>query len=152
MAAWLLLLGLRKKHVAQLNSAWRFNFSQMLLIGLSFIAMVTIIGAIQQGLLGLPEMQIVGNRSNAWTLNWFQDRSNGFLAEAWALSVPMYIYRLLMLFWALWLALALLKWVQWGWTCFSTQGLWRKLPPRQPRKKVIKEDKGTTNHPQSPPQ
>ncbi|OQY25487.1 MAG: hypothetical protein B6I37_00870 [Desulfobacteraceae bacterium 4572_35.2] len=152
VAAWLLLLGLRKKHVAQLNSAWRFNFSQMLLIALSFITMITIIGAIQQGLLGLPEMQIVGNRSSAWSLNWFQDRSNGFLAEAWALSVPMYIYRLSMLFWALWLALALLKWVQWGWTCFSTQGLWRKLPPRLPRKKVVKRDKGATDRPQPPPQ
>lgn len=149
VAAWLLLLGLRKKHVEQLNSAWRFNFSQMLLIVLSFTTMLTIIGAIQQGLLGLPEMQIVGNHSSAWALNWFQDRSSGFLAEAWALSVPMYIYRLLMLFWALWLALALLKWVQWGWTCFSTQGLWRKLPPRLPRKKAVKEEKETTAPPQS---
>lgn len=152
VAAWLILLGLRKKHAAQLNSPWRFNLSQMVLIGLSIIAMITVIGAIQQGLLGRPEMQIVGNRSSAWALNWFQDRSSGFLPQAWALSVPMYIYRLLMLFWALWLALALLKWVQWGWMCFSTQGLWRKLPPRLPQKKVMKEENVTTDQPQPPPQ
>jgi len=147
VAAWLLLLGLRQKHVDQLNSLWQFNFSQIVLITLSFVAMVTIVGAIQQGLLGQPDMQIVGNRSSAWSLNWFQDRSNGFLAEAWALSVPMYIYRLFMLLWALWLAIALLKWVQWGWSCFSTQELWRQLPPRTPRNKVMKAKQEKVNQP-----
>lgn len=150
VAAWLLLLGLRQKYVEQLTSPLRFNLSQIILVLLSFITMVTIVGAIQQGLLGQPEMQIVGNQSSAWLLNWFQDRSNGFLAEAWALSVPMYIYRLFMLLWALWLAIALLKWVQWGWSCFSTAGLWRKLPPRQPRKRTAKVEQVKKDQPQTP--
>jgi len=29
-----------------------------------------------------------------------------------------------MLAWSLWLALALLRWLKWGWTCFTTSGLW----------------------------
>ncbi len=135
VAAWLILLVLRKQYVAKLDSPWRFNFAQLTLVALSAIAMLTIVIAIQQGLLGLPEMQVVGNHSSAWNLHWYQDRSSGFIAEAWALTVPMYIYRLLMLLWALWLALALLKWLQWGWDCFSSDGLWRKLPPRQRRER-----------------
>lgn len=133
VAAWLIILGLRQKWGERLDSSWSFNITQITLIALTIVAMLTIIGAIQQGLLGLPEMQVAGNDSTAWNLHWYQDRTSGFLPEAWVLSVPMYIYRLLMLLWALWLALALLKWLQWGWTCFSSHGLWRKPPPRAPR-------------------
>jgi hypothetical protein len=35
------------------------------------------------------------------------------------------VYRLGMLLWALWLASALLGWLNWGWGCFSEGGLWR---------------------------
>jgi hypothetical protein len=42
----------------------------------------------------------------------------------------------IMLAWALWLALALLKWLSWGWSCFSDGGTWRKKvqPPEQQAK------------------
>ena len=35
--------------------------------------------------------------------------------------------RIAMLAWAVWLALALLKWLKWGWECFTNGGLWRDL-------------------------
>jgi hypothetical protein len=35
-------------------------------------------------------------------------------------------YRILMLLWSLWLAVSLLNWLKWGWTCFSGDGLWKK--------------------------
>jgi hypothetical protein len=31
-----------------------------------------------------------------------------------------------MLAWALWLAVSLLNWLKWGWSCFSSNGLWNK--------------------------
>jgi hypothetical protein len=37
------------------------------------------------------------------------------------------VYRILMLLWALWLAHSLLKWLRWGWGCFSEGGLWRRI-------------------------
>jgi hypothetical protein len=40
-----------------------------------------------------------------------------------------------MLFWSLWLALYLLKWLKWGWQCYAAGGIWKKLPRR---KKKIK--------------
>ncbi|MDY0189528.1 MAG: hypothetical protein RBR22_02235 [Desulfuromonas sp.] len=135
VAAWLILLGLRPQWAQQQRSALGFNMLQLTLIVLSIVALTTILAAIQQGLLGLPEMQIAGNHSSPWRLNWYQDRCSGFLPEAWVVSVPMYIYRLFMLLWALWLALALMKWLHWGWSCFSTHGVWRKLPPRQKHQK-----------------
>jgi len=77
-------------------------------------------------LLGSPDMQIIGNQSSAFDLNWYQDRSSPTLPIATLVSVPLIAYRLLMLVWSLWLAVALLNWLKWGWECFSTNGLWRK--------------------------
>jgi hypothetical protein len=31
-----------------------------------------------------------------------------------------------MLAWSLWLALALLSWLKWGWSCFASGDLWKK--------------------------
>ncbi|MBN2645535.1 MAG: hypothetical protein JXR59_08705 [Desulfuromonadaceae bacterium] len=128
---WLVLLGYRQQQPPQRPGL--FNLGQIVLVLLTLAALATLISAIQQGLLGLPEMQIAGNHSSAWHLNWYQDRSSGPLAQGWAITVPMLVYRVLMLLWALWLAMALLRWLQWGWSCFSHSGLWRSLP-RRPRK------------------
>jgi hypothetical protein len=43
------------------------------------------------------------------------------------LSVPLFVYRSLMLLWALWLAWSLLKWLRWAWQCFSMGGLWHPI-------------------------
>jgi hypothetical protein len=81
--------------------------------------------AIQQGLLGQPEMQIAGNGSHAGYLRWYQDRAAARLPQPWLLSVPLFVYRLAMLAWALWLALSLVRWLRWAWACFSEGELWR---------------------------
>jgi hypothetical protein len=85
--------------------------------------------AIQQGLLGAPEMQIAGNSSWARELRWYQDRTGELLPIPWVLSVPLLVYRLAMLAWALWLALALLRWLRWAWESFTTGGGWRRRSP-----------------------
>jgi hypothetical protein len=46
-------------------------------------------------------------------------------ASAW--SVPLWIYKALILAWALWLSFALLRWLPWVWRCFSSQGYWRQF-------------------------
>ena len=45
------------------------------------------------------------------------------------ISVPLLVYRVAMLLWALWIAFALLRWLRWGFRAFIQGGLWRK-PPR----------------------
>ncbi len=67
-----------------------------------------------------------GNGSTRDLLRWYQDRSAAELPGAWALSVPLLVYRLAMLAWALWLAHALLGWLRFGWESFGTGGLWRR--------------------------
>ncbi|MCC4265291.1 hypothetical protein LL240_12630 [Oceanimonas baumannii] len=123
---WLLALGLRQRWQHQQAGAW-FNLAQVGLVLLTLVALSYLFSAIQQGLLGLPHMQIAGNGSYGNQLNWYQDRTDGALPVAWVLSVPLLLYRLLMLVWALWLAFALLGWLRWGWQCFTRDGLWRPL-------------------------
>jgi len=41
--------------------------------------------------------------------------------------VPLMVYRLAMLAWALWIAWAILWWFRWGWACFSEGGRWRPV-------------------------
>jgi hypothetical protein len=86
--------------------------------------------AVAEGLLGQPAMQISGNGSIATHLVWYQDRSADTLPQPWVISVPLWVYRILMLAWALWLANSLLNWLRWGWGCFTADGLWRKSSRR----------------------
>ena len=104
-----------------------FDLLQILLAFWTLLAMVVLFWAVQQGLLGTPEMQIAGNSSYNSELHWYADRAGGLLPRPWILSVPLLVYRLAMLAWALWLALALLRWLRWGWESFTEGGGWRRL-------------------------
>ncbi|MGH8584249.1 MAG: hypothetical protein ACREWG_16050 [Gammaproteobacteria bacterium] len=126
VVGWLLALGARA-HVPAHWGKTRFNTMQLGLGLLTVVAIIVLFTAIHEGLLGWPEMQIAGNGSSAYALNWYQDRNPAELPRAWVVSVPLWVYRLLMLTWALWLAFALLRWLRWGWDCYSAQGLWKPL-------------------------
>jgi hypothetical protein len=119
-------LGWRERLVVADKPAWQFNLIQVGLGILTMVALYALISAIEQGLLGSPEMHIAGNGSNASQLLWYQDRTDKVLPQVWVFSLPLYVYQIAMLLWALWLSLALLQWLKWGWQCFSSHGLWRK--------------------------
>ncbi len=127
IVGWFFALGLRKKFSDEYSSNSFFNVGQVILLLWTFAALIGLFWAVKNGLLGIPEMQIVGNGSQAFNLNWYQDRTSDALPVAWVISVPLLAYRLLMLAWALWLAYALLQWMRWAWECYSDRGYWRKL-------------------------
>jgi hypothetical protein len=124
VVAWFFALSWRRDRGTRLG-ALGFDAAQLALALATAVALAVLFEAIRHGLLGTPEMQIAGNGSTAYDLRWYQDRSDGKLPAATLLSVPLGVYRLAMLFWALWLARALLRWLRWGWDCFAQGGLWR---------------------------
>jgi hypothetical protein len=126
VVGWLLALGLRERRLMP-DRAFYFNFSQLFLIALSLVALVGLYLSIKEGLLGIPHMQIHGNGSSSFLLRWTQDRIDATMPLPWVFSLPIWVFRVLMLFWALWLAFSLLKWLRWGWHCFSEGGVWRKM-------------------------
>lgn len=134
VVGWLLAMQYRPQ-LQHVESRWVFNTSQVLLVLLTLVALGSLLVTLQQGLLGWPDMQIRGNQSNAWELRWYQDRAEALLPQPWVISVPLMIYRVLMLLWALWLAFSLINWLRQGWENFTIGGLWR---PRNP--KVLKNN------------
>jgi hypothetical protein len=131
VVGWLFALGLRARHTPERDS-W-FNLAQVGLALLSLCSILLLFAAVHQGLLGSPDMQISGNQSTANSLNWYQDHSGPLLPTAMVISVPLMLYRILMLGWALWMALSLLNWLRWGWDCFSSNGIWRHAQPTLPK-------------------
>ncbi len=125
IVGWLLVLGLRKKYFQ--DHWFKFNFVQILIVCLTIAALSGLYMAIKNGLLGIPDMQVCGNNSNSFNLHWTQDRIDAFMPSTWAISLPLMAYHILMLIWSLWLAFSLLKWLRWGWDCFSESGLWKKV-------------------------
>jgi hypothetical protein len=140
---WLLVLGLRERH-AMPGGWFAFDLVQIGLVFWSVAALVALFAAVKAGLVGQPDMQIEGNASDFMTLHWTQDHIEAGMPQPWVFSLPVWVYRLLMLSWSLWLALALLGWLKWGWRCLSKEGLWRKV--------VLRRSKRSTASPPASPE
>jgi hypothetical protein len=132
VAGWFLVLGLRRKEGSRIGNSQAFGLLQLVLAVWTLLAMGILLWAVRQGLLGTPDMQIAGNSSYSSELHWYADRAGELLPRPWVLSVPLLVYRLAMLAWALWLALSLLRWLRWGWESFMEGGGWRRWRAHPP--------------------
>jgi hypothetical protein len=110
-----------------------FDLAQIGLAVWALVSLGLLYTAIQQGLLFAPDMQVAGNGSTDTVLRWYADRVSGELPGAGVLSLPLWVYRVGMLAWALWLAASLVRAVGWAWRAYGEGGLWRRLPLRRPR-------------------
>jgi hypothetical protein len=104
---------------------------QVLLAVWVVVALVLLYDVVQTGLLLRPDMQVAGAGSTNTVLNWYTDRIGPATPSAGVLSMPLWIYRGLMLAWALWLAKSLLRWGAWAWRALAAGGWWRPLPRRK---------------------
>ncbi len=124
VAAWLLACGVREKWRPDVDW-WRFNLIQVVIGGLTVVALLMIVATLPSGLLGTPDMHVAGHKSMNHVLGWFADRSESAVPAASVVTLPLWIYKALILAWALWLSFALLRWLPWVWQCFSREGYWR---------------------------
>ena len=124
VAAWILFIGAREKWRTDI-SWWRFNVLQLAVVLFTVAALSALVISLPMGLLGEPNMHVTGNNSYGNALSWFADRSDSALPIATAMTVPIWIYKVLILGWALWLSFALLKWLPWCWQCFAREGFFR---------------------------
>ncbi|OOG46114.1 hypothetical protein B0E52_05285 [Rhodanobacter sp. C06] len=131
VAAWLILLGLRARWTPpERLRAKGFNLAQLGLALLTVLALLVLVAAVPKGLLGVPDMHVAGNGSDAWRLRWFADQSGGALPVSGVLSVSLWWYKLAMLAWALWLAFALIGWLQWAFGAWTHGGYWHRSEPK----------------------
>jgi hypothetical protein len=128
VVGWLFFLAWRGSEGFQRLGNWRYNLLQILLIFLTLGALGVLISAVGEGLLGRPEMFVIGNDSTRTELRWFQARSANLMPHCGCLSISIWWYRLLMLAWALWLAGSLIRWLCRGWQHFSAGGFFHRKP------------------------
>jgi hypothetical protein len=139
VVAWLFAMAWRERQgAAATESKLVFDAGQIALVMLSIAAVVALLWGIQGGLLGDPDMHIVSPEYGQSALHWFADQSTDALPTAGVISVPTWVYRAAMLAWALWLAMAVLRWMKWALRAWTTGGFWRPLrkpkavPPPRP--------------------
>ena len=127
VVAWFFFLAWRGRDSFLGLRGWLHNLLQVVLIVLTAVVVGTFIAIVAEGLLGSPEMFIIGNGSTRTALRWFEARSDGTLPQPFFLSVSIWWYRLLMLVWALWLAASLIRWLRWAWQQFSAGSCFRAM-------------------------
>lgn len=130
VAAFFLAMGWRQR-AQRPARPWAYNFTQLVFVGWALAAALIVFFAIRQGLLASPDMGVMGNDSSDTYLRWYSDRVANALPRPLTISVPIIFYRLAMMAWALWLALAVLGWIRWAWQAFSSQGLLKAM--RKPK-------------------
>ncbi len=127
IVAWFFMVSHRQQMVEKATSNLRFNLVQLSLILLTVVMLISLLANVSSSLtFSTPDMQIIGNGSYASSLKWYQDSALASIPTATVISVPMWAYRVLILFWSIWLSLSLVKWLRWGWGLFSEGDLWRK--------------------------
>jgi len=121
---WFFLLEARSRfNMPQVK--WKFNLIQVLLWLLSLTALACLFATIPESLLSTPDMKVTGNESYNYLYKWYQDNSGEQLPVGNVFSVSIWVYRIAMLAWSLWIVFALIRWSRWAWACISKDGLWK---------------------------
>jgi hypothetical protein len=122
---------------------------QVLLVAWILVALAVLYDVVQHGLVFRPDMQVAGAESSNAVLRWYADRVERATPAAGVVSLPLFVYRILMLAWALWLAASLVRWAGWSWRALGEGGLWRPLP-RRPRKARVSRSTPAPPAPDAP--
>jgi hypothetical protein len=139
VAGWFLVLGIRKKYPLPENPSY-YNLVQLIIALWTIAAFASLYTAVSDGLLGIPDMQIAGNGSTAVQLNWTEDRIGAIMPQPSVISLPKIAYNIMILIWALWLVLYLIKWLKWSWDCFIKGGIWKKIEKKRKTPPPLKAD------------
>lgn len=125
VAGWFFLLQYRRS--LRIERPYFYNAVQVA-VALSTLTVIILFGVtVYDGLVVRPDMQVAGAGSSNERLAWYADRASALLPAPWVLSVPLWIFRVLMLLWALWLAASVVRWLRKAWSSFSTGPLWIDL-------------------------
>jgi hypothetical protein len=99
---------------------WQHNLIQLGLAFWTLVALGGLYDAVHQGLLMQPNMQVAGAGSTQETLRWYSDRVSDVLPTVSIVSLPLWVWRVLMLAWALWLASRCIRWLPWAMRCMRS--------------------------------
>ena len=127
VAVWLFAMRWREHWRGAYQVArWQFNLLQCALAALTVVAVTSLVfSGVRYGLLASPDMGVAGPGSGEHSFSWFVDRTASGLPRPVVYSLPLWVYRTVMFAWALWIALALARWLRFAWQAWSGGGFWR---------------------------
>jgi hypothetical protein len=138
VAAWLLVMRWRAGWNHAATSRLNFHAVQTLLAIFTVIALSSLVfSGVRYGLLATPDMSLDapgGVYGGSGAFQWFLDRTGSALPVPAVVSVPLWVYRLLMFAWAAWIAVQLRHWLPAAWQAWTQGGFWRGkvVPPPPP--------------------
>jgi hypothetical protein len=138
IALWLIVIDWRVRSESCAHwSASKFNAMQAGIVMLTIMMLAGLIDSVPEGLLGMPDMGVRGYGSFGNNLAWFADRSDSQLPVATVFSLPIWVYRALMLAWTLWLANILIRWLRQGLSAWLKNGYWKKIEWTSKKKSAV---------------
>jgi hypothetical protein len=138
IALWLIVIDWRVRSESCIHwPASRFNAMQAGIVMLTIVMLAELIDSVPEGLLGMPDMGVRGYGSFGNNLVWFADRSDSPLPVATVFSLPIWVYRALMLAWTLWLANSLIRWLRQGLSAWLKNGYWKKTEWTMKKKSLV---------------
>lgn len=119
---WFALIGLKSKLGAK-SSIEKILQVAIPLLTLAFI--YSLFRGVYSGLLGNWNMNIQGYRSYLSSgfanLGWYQDISMGKLPTPKVFTLPIAIYRTIMVLWSIWLSVYFVRWARWGFAIYNNE-------------------------------
>ena len=155
VAGWFFAVGARRSWagLGRAGSALgrhRMNLLQVVLVLYTLFFIGSLFGAVYDGLVTSPDMEVRGAGSSNTRLVWFVDRSAGMLPRAWVISAGIWVWRGFMLAWALWLSWSLLGWLRWAYTELNSGGFWVAAPrPVRRRPALSTDEQASSEQPSS---
>ena len=113
----------RERLEVQNMRPWIFNTTQVLLGLLALFFLVAMIAGVKNGLLDVPDMQVAGGGSTNWQWQWYQDRQGMAYVSAGMVSLPIWVWKGLMLIWSFWIASRVIVWGKLAWVATSRGGM-----------------------------
>lgn len=126
---WFVSFSARQSWGTKLKNAFFFNLGQLALVGGTVIFLFLLFYITERNLLSTADMQVSGAKSSGNQLKWYLDQLN-FEVHTPIIkvySLPLWIWRGLMLIWALWFASKLYQWLKWAWASLNMGGGWRSI-------------------------
>lgn len=121
---WFLAIWLKSRAKQEITRPWFYRVGQILFGVFTLLVIYIVVSTIVAALTNEPNMYITGWQSFDQSFVWFSDEMDGRVPSPWVLSLPMWVYFILILVWAMWLVFTLIKWIRVWWQSFKTPVLW----------------------------
>ena len=121
---WFLAIWFKSRTKEEITRPWLYRLGQLVLSGITLLVLYVLVSTIVAALTNDPNMYIVSTDHNNTWFTWFSDEIDSTVPSPWILSVPMWVYFVLILAWVMWLVFTLLQWMRTWWESLKTPVLW----------------------------